>query len=186
MGASPPIARMVRTVSVLKISIVLLFSLIVSCNTRRSPYYVKSSHRASYRPTKLTPALSKSSSCSSNPFLSTCSSLTLNPRWIYSDLGGGELLPEDSIPARGRREKLFRRYHYLQYIRLVFQKLKREYAREYYGASASVPDFSTDYLYEDYDYLGLDAGLEGIFARQVKKDDEEDVLDLDYEDFGAE
>ena len=126
---SPPIARMVRTGFVLKISIVFLSSLILSCNTRRSPYYVKSSHRASYRPTKLTPALSKSSSCSSNPFLSTCSSLTLNPRWIYSDLGGGELLPEDSIPARGRREKLFRRYHYLQYMGLVFQKLKREYAR---------------------------------------------------------
>ena len=68
-------------------------------------------------------------SCSSNPFVTSCSSLTLNPRWISSELGGGAFLPENSIPARGRRDKLFRRYHYLQYISLVFNKLKREYAR---------------------------------------------------------
>ena len=120
---SLPIARMVQTTSFIKISTFIFLSLVLSCSSRRSPYHVRSYYKPSYQPAKLTPALAKSSSCSSNPFLSTCSSLTLNPRWIYSDLGGGVLLPEDSIPARGRREKLFRRYHYLQYIRLVFQKL---------------------------------------------------------------
>eukprot|EP00091_Calanus_sinicus_P005549 TRINITY_DN15991_c0_g1_i1.p1 TRINITY_DN15991_c0_g1~~TRINITY_DN15991_c0_g1_i1.p1 ORF type:complete len:209 (-),score=84.54 TRINITY_DN15991_c0_g1_i1:16-570(-) len=179
---------MVQTISFIKISTFIFLSLVISCSSRRSPYHVRPYYKPSYQPAKLTPALAKSSSCSSNPFLSTCSSLSLNPRWLYSDLGGGVLLPEDSIPARGRREKLFRRYHYLQYIRLVFQKLKKEYAREYYGVA--VPDFTADYSYDDYDdYLGVDVGLGDLFARQVKKDEKEkegtEDFEFDYEDFEA-
>ena len=132
--ASPPIARMVRTVSSRShtstmISLSIFLSLVLSCSSRRPPYHIRSYHKPTYQPTKPSPPLVKSSSCSTNPFMSTCSSLTLNSGWIYSDLGGGSLLPEDTVPARGRRERLFRRYHYLQYIKLVFQKLKQEYAR---------------------------------------------------------
>ena len=57
-----------------------------------------------------------------NPFLPS-SDLSL------SRLGGGDFLPEDSVTAVGAREQLVRRYHYLQYIKTVYQRLKEEYRR---------------------------------------------------------
>ena len=58
----------------------------------------------------------------------------LNPFLPSSDLsdlrlGGGDFLPEDSVTAVGAREQLVRRYHYLQYIKTVYQRLKEEYRR---------------------------------------------------------
>ena len=60
--------------------------------------------------------------------------------------------------------------------------------REYYGVA--VPDFTSDYSYDDYDdYLGVDVGLGGLFARQVKKDDKDNLetedFEFDYDDFEA-
>ena len=129
-----PIARMVlifssTSIPNIIISVVLFLSLVFTCSSRRSPYHAIHHHRTSRLPSRLTPPLVKSSPCSNNPFLSTCSSLTLNRGSSSFDLGGGSLLPEDSVPARGRRERMFRRYHYLMYIKLVFSKLKKEYAR---------------------------------------------------------
>ena len=58
--------------------------------------------------------------------------------------------------------------------------------REYYGLA--VPDFTTDYVYDDYDNFGLDVGLDGLLGRQVKKEDgtEDETEDEDFEDFSAE
>ena len=60
--------------------------------------------------------------------------------------------------------------------------------KEYYGVA--VPDFTTDYSYDDYDdSLGVDVGLGGLFARQVKKDDKDNLetedFEFDYDDFEA-
>ena len=64
------------------------------------------------------------SSSQLNPFFpsSDLSLSSLRPR-----LGGGDFLPEDSVTAVGAREQLVRRYHYLQYIKIVYQTLKEEY-----------------------------------------------------------
>ena len=66
------------------------------------------------------------SSSQLNPFFpsSELSLSSLRPR-----LGGGDFLPEDSVTAVGAREQLVRRYHYLQYIKIVYQTLKEEYRR---------------------------------------------------------
>ena len=66
------------------------------------------------------------SSSQLNPFFpsSDLSLSSLRPR-----LGGGDFLPEDSVTAVGAREQLVRRYHYLQYIKIVYQTLKEEYRR---------------------------------------------------------
>merc|ERR1711874_258611 len=101
---------------------------------------------------------------------------------------GSEIIPESAIPASGRRGRLWRRYYYMQYLRLLYNKYKKEYAREYYygsrytgrglaaGVVARVPTavvrgrfpdtLAGDYDYYDnydYDYLGDD-----LFARIVK------------------
>ena len=64
------------------------------------------------------------------------------------------------------------------------------FIREYYGVGVGLPDFSSDYFYDDYDYLGLG----GLLARQVKKEENENLDtketegnfgDYDYEDFGS-
>ena len=44
-------------------------------------------------------------------------------------LGGGNFLPEDSVPALALREQLVRRHQYLQYVRTVYTRLKEEYRR---------------------------------------------------------
>ena len=42
---------------------------------------------------------------------------------------GSEIIPESAIPASGRRGRLWRRYYYMQYLRLLYNKYKKEYAR---------------------------------------------------------
>lgn len=96
---------------------------------------------------------------------------------------GDRVVPESAIPAAGRSGRLWRRFYYLQYLKLLYNKLKAEYAREYHltaghgshgsghnigkvfssiKSSADYVDFYDDY-YDDYDYHGDD-----IFARIVK------------------
>jgi len=48
---------------------------------------------------------------------------------------GGGIIPESAIPATGRRGRLWRRYYYLQYLKLLYNRYKNEYAREYYYGS---------------------------------------------------
>jgi len=50
----------------------------------------------------------------------------------YLGSGGSGIIPESAIPASGRRGRLWRRYYYMQYLRLLYNKYKKEYAREYY------------------------------------------------------
>merc|ERR1712117_724562 len=93
------------------------------------------------------------------------------------------VVPESAIPAAGRKGRLWRRFYYLQYLKLLYNRLKAEYAREYYQAkshglghisghsigkvfsSIKAPTDFTDYYddyYEDYDYS------DDVFARIVK------------------
>ena len=44
-------------------------------------------------------------------------------------LGGADFLPEDSVTAVGLKQQLIRRYHYLEYVKSVYQQLKKEYTR---------------------------------------------------------
>ena len=39
------------------------------------------------------------------------------------------MVPESAIPAAGRKGRLWRRFYYLQYLKLLYNKLKAEYAR---------------------------------------------------------
>ena len=41
----------------------------------------------------------------------------------------GGLVPESAVPAVTRRGKLWRRFYYLQYIKLLYKRYKAEYAR---------------------------------------------------------
>ena len=52
----------------------------------------------------------------------------------------------------------------------------------------TVPSVTSDYVFDDYDYLGLDADLGDLLGRQVIKDDatKDDTEDVDFEDFSAE
>ena len=82
------------------------------------------------RPTMIAPKIlillgSLLGSSQVNPF-SPNSDLFLNSGL---GLGGGDFLPEDSVPAVGVREQLIRRHHYLQYVRTVYTRLKEEYRR---------------------------------------------------------
>ena len=43
--------------------------------------------------------------------------------------GGDRVVPESAIPAAGRKGRLWRRFYYLQYLKLLYNKLKTEYAR---------------------------------------------------------
>jgi len=96
------------------------------------------------------------------------------------------VVPESAIPASGKKGRLWRRFYYLQYLKLLYNRLKKEYAREYYQnsnhhsghslgvevfssirapGSSLVPDYDDYYNdYYDYDYDGGD----DIFARIVK------------------
>ena len=42
---------------------------------------------------------------------------------------GDRVVPESAIPAAGRSGRLWRRFYYLQYLKLLYNKLKAEYAR---------------------------------------------------------
>jgi len=95
------------------------------------------------------------------------------------------VVPESAIPAAGRKGRLWRRFYYLQYLKLLYNKLKAEYAREYniarrhHGLTAGhysgaslgrvissikIPDYN-DYYDDYYDY---DYSSDDIFARIVK------------------
>ena len=39
------------------------------------------------------------------------------------------VVPESAIPAAGNKGRLWRRFYYLQYLKLLYNRLKREYAR---------------------------------------------------------
>jgi len=109
-------------------------------------------------------------SCGSGTFLSS---------------SGDRVVPESAIPAAGRKGRLWRRFYYLQYLKLLYNKLKAEYAREYniarrhHGLTAGhysgaslgrvissikIPDYN-DYYDDYYDY---DYSSDDIFARIVK------------------
>merc|ERR1712083_1120305 len=60
----------------------------------------------------------------------------------------------------GRRSRLYRRLYYMQYLRQLYNKHRRDYARQYYGV--------------DYDYSGL-GGLGGLGG-----------LNYDYGDYGGD
>ena len=70
-----------------------------------------------------------------NPYYPTSASLLRSPSSLLSiggfggGLGGGDFLPEDSVTALGVKQQLIRRFHYLEYIKAVYKKLKQEYTR---------------------------------------------------------
>eukprot|EP00091_Calanus_sinicus_P008608 TRINITY_DN20741_c0_g1_i1.p1 TRINITY_DN20741_c0_g1~~TRINITY_DN20741_c0_g1_i1.p1 ORF type:complete len:212 (+),score=35.08 TRINITY_DN20741_c0_g1_i1:183-818(+) len=57
---------------------------------------------------------------------------------------GTGIIPESAIPASGRRGRLWRRYYYMQYLRLLYNKYKQEYAREYYYGSRYTGTYPED------------------------------------------
>ena len=90
------------------------------------------------------------------------------------------LLPESAVAATTGRSRLWRRYYYLQYLKLQYNRIKQEYLREYRGYQARRPttalldyDYYDDYSdysdYYDYDYK------DNLLARIVKavKDNKE-------------
>ena len=99
---------------------------------------------------------------------------------------GDRVVPESAIPAGGRKGRLWRRFYYLQYLKLLYNKLKAEYAREYYRTKhqsnygklfplkgvrlhsvATDLQYDDDYYY-DYDYDDYSGATSGLFARIVK------------------
>lgn len=95
---------------------------------------------------------------------------------------GPSLIPERVLPAYNKRGQLWRRYYYLQYLKVLYNKYKKAYQREYqlykgrqtagvrphilsgFGDYFQYSDYSDYYDYSgDTDYLGSD-----IFARIVK------------------
>merc|ERR1711892_246889 len=50
----------------------------------------------------------------------------------YLGSGRSGIIPESAIPASVGRGRVWRRYYYMQYLRLLYNKYKKEYAREYY------------------------------------------------------
>jgi len=62
----------------------------------------------------------------------------------YLGNAGSEIVPESAIPAQGRRGRLWRRYYYMQYLRLLYNKYKEEYAREYYYGSRLTGTYPVD------------------------------------------
>jgi len=88
----------------------------------------------------------------------------------------GTVLSEDAVPAYSRKGRLWRRYYYLQYLKLVYNKYKAAYLREYrnYQArrtalrpSVVVGNYDDYYDYYDYDYSSSDY-RDGFLARIVK------------------
>ena len=43
--------------------------------------------------------------------------------------GKDRVVPESALPAAGSKGRLWRRFYYLQYLKLLYNKLKKEYAR---------------------------------------------------------
>ena len=117
------------------------------------------------------------SRCGLDPYYSTCG----RSRTSLST-SGDRVVPESAIPAAGRKGKLWRRFYYLQYLKLLYTKLKREYAAEYYRTSqhgklfplrgglkshaVARPEYDYDYYDDYYQYDDYTTG--GLFARIVK------------------
>jgi len=75
---------------------------------------------------------------------------------------GSEIIPESAIPASGRRGRLWRRYYYMQYLRLLYNKYKKEYAREYYYGSSytgTLEDSLSSGLGDDPSLVNFDSFL---------------------------
>jgi len=75
---------------------------------------------------------------------------------------GSEIIPESAIPASGRRGRLWRRYYYMQYLRLLYNKYKKEYAREYYYGSrytGTLEDSLSSGLGDDPSLVNFDSFL---------------------------
>ena len=121
--------------------------------------------------------------CGLDPYYSSCGGCSRGCQGTFLSASGDRVVPESAIPASGRKGRLWRRFYYLQYIKLLYTKLKAEYAREYYRAKQLSPheklfplsgiqghsaiDYDYDY-YDDYfdDYTTSHTG--GLFARIVK------------------
>ena len=122
------------------------------------------------------------SRCALDPYYSACGQTT-----TFLSNSGDAVVPESAIKAGGRKGKLWRRFYYLQYLKLLYNKLKAEYAREYYRTKhhsnygklfplkgvrldslPSVLQYDDDYYYDDYQYDDYSVSSSGLFARIVK------------------
>ena len=72
-------------------------------------------------------------------------------------LGGADFLPEDSVTAVGLKQQLIRRYHYLEYVKSVYQQLKKEYTRCAFNTSKQFASFGIQFRHY-YDYATLVSG----------------------------
>merc|ERR1711892_1135404 len=78
----------------------------------------------------------------------------------YLGSGGSGIIPESAIPASGRRGRLWRRYYYLQYLKLLYNRYKTDYAREYYYGSRYTGTYPTSVADDVYaSGLGGDPSL---------------------------
>lgn len=134
-------------------------------------------------PSSLWPtSYSQHSRCGLDPYYSACGGRATT----FLSASADRVVPESAIPAGGRKGKLWRRFYYLQYLKLLYKKLKAEYAREYYrtrhhsnyGKQFSLKGVRLgslptelqydDYYYDDYQYDDYSATTSGLFARIVK------------------
>ena len=124
--------------------------------------------------------------CGLDPYYSHCSGCSRGCQGTFLSASGDRVVPESAIPAAGRKGKLWRRFYYLQYLKVLYTKLKAEYAKEYYRASQRAPhgkifplkgiqahsvlaDYDYDYDYDYYDQYDDYTGATGsLFARIVK------------------
>merc|ERR1712203_1253222 len=77
--------------------------------------------------------------------------------------------------CRGRKGRLLRRFYYLQYLKLLYNKLKAEYAREYYRTKHQ----------SNYGKL---FPLKGVRLHSVATDlqyDDDYYYDYDYDDYSG-
>jgi len=142
-------------------------------------------------PSSLWPqSYSQHSRCGLDPYYSACGgrarTVAVSGHNTFLSTSGDRVVPESAIPAGGRKGRLWRRFYYLQYLKLLYNKLKAEYAREYYRtkhqsnygklfplkgvrlhAVATDLQYDDDYYY-DYDYDDYSGATSGLFARIVK------------------
>jgi len=80
--------------------------------------------------------------------------------YVGTGVGSGSIIPESAIPASGRRGRLWRRYYYLQYLKLLYNRYKTDYAREYYYGSRYTGTYPTSVADDVYaSGLGGDPSL---------------------------
>ena len=138
-------------------------------------------------PASLWPSsFSQHSRCGLDPYYSACAGAG---QGTFLSTAGDRVVPESAIKAGGRKGRLWRRFYYLQYLKLLYNKLKAEYAREYYRTkhhsnygklfplkgvrldalpSVLQSQYDDDYYYDDYLYDDYSATTSGLFARIVK------------------